>query len=124
VRGGFGWRSPRRASAAPSSSCLPPARAVKGDVEDIERGNGKTEVIVDEGITTASYMLDEGLIAFSEGRGGERATCLTRASSHSVRGGEGSRLHAMLDEDLIAFSEGRGGEQATCYARRGPHRIQ
>ena len=39
---------------------------IKGDVEDIERGNGKTEVIVDEGITTASYMLDEGLIAFSE----------------------------------------------------------
>jgi intraflagellar transport protein 172 len=38
---------------------------IKGDVEDIERGNGKTEVIVDEGITTASYMLDEGLIAFS-----------------------------------------------------------
>ena len=37
---------------------------IKGDVEEIERSGGKTEVIVDEGINTASYMLDEQLIAF------------------------------------------------------------
>lgn len=37
---------------------------IKGDVEEIERANGKTEVIVDEGMHTASYQLDESLIAF------------------------------------------------------------
>jgi intraflagellar transport protein 172 len=38
---------------------------IKGDVEDIERVDGHTEVVVDEGLNTASYLLDEGLIAFS-----------------------------------------------------------
>lgn len=37
---------------------------IKGDVEEIVRGGGKSEVIVDEGMATASYLLDEGLIAF------------------------------------------------------------
>ncbi|KAG1667872.1 Intraflagellar transport protein 172 [Nymphon striatum] len=36
----------------------------KGDVIDLERGDGRTEVIVQEGVTTASYQLDEGLIEF------------------------------------------------------------
>ncbi|KAF0719234.1 hypothetical protein AaE_010489, partial [Aphanomyces astaci] len=35
-----------------------------GDVEQIERGNNRTEVIVDEGMNTASYQLDESLINF------------------------------------------------------------
>ena len=30
----------------------------------MERANGKTEVLVDEGVTTVSYTLDEGLIEF------------------------------------------------------------
>ncbi|TPX67270.1 hypothetical protein SpCBS45565_g03981 [Spizellomyces sp. 'palustris'] len=37
---------------------------IKGEVEDIERNDGKTEVIVDEGVNTVSYTLDEGLIEF------------------------------------------------------------
>ncbi|KAJ3253804.1 hypothetical protein HK103_005291 [Boothiomyces macroporosus] len=37
---------------------------IKGEIEDIERANGKTEVIVDEGVNTVSYTLDEGLIEF------------------------------------------------------------
>ncbi|KAI8611221.1 hypothetical protein BC830DRAFT_1069003 [Chytriomyces sp. MP71] len=37
---------------------------IKGDVEDIEREGGKTEVIVDEGVNTVSYTLDESLIEF------------------------------------------------------------
>jgi intraflagellar transport protein 172 len=38
---------------------------ITGDIETIERvGMGKTEVLVDEGLTTASYLLDETLIAF------------------------------------------------------------
>ena len=37
---------------------------IKGEVEDIERSEGKTEVIVDEGISQAVYPLDESLINF------------------------------------------------------------
>ncbi len=37
---------------------------IKGDVEDIERSGGKTEVIVDEGMSQAVYPLDESLIDF------------------------------------------------------------
>ncbi|KAJ3234644.1 hypothetical protein HDU78_005723 [Chytriomyces hyalinus] len=37
---------------------------IKGDVEDIEREGGKTEVVVDEGVNTVSYTLDESLIEF------------------------------------------------------------
>uniref|UniRef100_A0A8D0C2Z7 IFT80/172/WDR35 TPR domain-containing protein n=1 Tax=Salvator merianae TaxID=96440 RepID=A0A8D0C2Z7_SALMN len=37
---------------------------IKGDIVDLERGNGKTEVIVTEGVNTMSYTLDEGLIEF------------------------------------------------------------
>lgn len=38
--------------------------AIKGDVEDIERVDGRTEVIVDEGVSQAVYPLDESLIDF------------------------------------------------------------
>ena len=38
--------------------------AAKGDVEEIERTAGRTEVIVDEGISQAVYPLDESLIDF------------------------------------------------------------
>jgi len=37
---------------------------IKGEVEVVERAEGRTEVIVDEGINTVSYALDEALIAF------------------------------------------------------------
>ena len=37
---------------------------IKGDVEQIERTEGKTEVIVDDGVNTCSYALDEALIEF------------------------------------------------------------
>eukprot|EP00052_Salpingoeca_macrocollata_P025012 m.226452 g.226452 ORF g.226452 m.226452 type:complete len:1747 (+) comp22359_c0_seq2:150-5390(+) len=37
---------------------------IKGDVVDIERVNGRTEVVVDEGVSTVSYALDEGLVEF------------------------------------------------------------
>ena len=39
-------------------------QAIKGDVEDIERAEGRTEVIVDEGMSQAVYPLDESLITF------------------------------------------------------------
>ncbi|KAM8953335.1 intraflagellar transport protein 172 homolog [Pelodytes ibericus] len=37
---------------------------LKGDIVDLERNEGKTEVIVTEGVNSVSYMLDEGLIEF------------------------------------------------------------
>ena len=37
---------------------------IKGDIESIERRDGKTEVIVDDGQQTAGYTLDEALIEF------------------------------------------------------------
>jgi intraflagellar transport protein 172 len=37
---------------------------IKGDIEEIERTAGRTEVIVDEGISQAVYPLDESLIDF------------------------------------------------------------
>ena len=37
---------------------------IKGDVEQIERNEGKTEVIVDDGSNTYSYTLEESLIEF------------------------------------------------------------
>jgi len=43
---------------------------IKGDIEDIERANGRTCVIVDEGVNMVEYELDEGLISFG--------TCLER----------------------------------------------
>ena len=36
----------------------------QGDIVDLERNDGKTEVIVSEGVNTVSYTLDEGLIEF------------------------------------------------------------
>ena len=41
-----------------------PPFSLQGDIVDLERANGKTEVLVDEGVTTVSYTLDEGLIEF------------------------------------------------------------
>jgi intraflagellar transport protein 172 len=37
---------------------------MKGDIVDIERTEGRTEVVVNEGVGTVSYTLDEGLIEF------------------------------------------------------------
>uniref|UniRef100_UPI003AACFFE7 intraflagellar transport protein 172 homolog isoform X1 n=1 Tax=Centroberyx gerrardi TaxID=166262 RepID=UPI003AACFFE7 len=37
---------------------------LRGDVVDLERANGKTDVIVTEGVSTVTYTLDEGLIEF------------------------------------------------------------
>src|SRR5690606_7477720 len=38
--------------------------SIKGDVEAIERNNGKTEVIATEGGNSVAYTLDEPLIEF------------------------------------------------------------
>ena len=37
---------------------------LQGDIIDLERSEGKTEVVVNEGVSTVSYTLDEGLIEF------------------------------------------------------------
>ncbi|RUS80517.1 hypothetical protein EGW08_011738 [Elysia chlorotica] len=38
--------------------------AIKGDIVDLERKDGKTDVMVNEGVSTIAYTLDEGLIEF------------------------------------------------------------
>lgn len=38
--------------------------SLQGDIVDLERVDGKTDVIVSEGVATVSYTLDEGLIEF------------------------------------------------------------
>ncbi|KXS17578.1 hypothetical protein M427DRAFT_121993 [Gonapodya prolifera JEL478] len=37
---------------------------IKGEIEEIERSNGRTVVIVEEGVNSVEYTLDEGLIEF------------------------------------------------------------
>ncbi|XP_061785815.1 intraflagellar transport protein 172 homolog [Nerophis lumbriciformis] len=37
---------------------------IKGDIKDLERAEGKTDVIVTEGVNTVTYTLDESLIEF------------------------------------------------------------
>uniref|UniRef100_A0A1A8U1D0 Intraflagellar transport protein 172 homolog n=1 Tax=Nothobranchius furzeri TaxID=105023 RepID=A0A1A8U1D0_NOTFU len=37
---------------------------IKGDIVDLERADGRTEVMVSEGVNTVKYTLDEGLIEF------------------------------------------------------------
>lgn len=37
---------------------------IKGDIVNLERADGKTDVIVTEGVNTVTYTLDEGLIEF------------------------------------------------------------
>ncbi|KAI0233465.1 hypothetical protein LSAT2_016275, partial [Lamellibrachia satsuma] len=37
---------------------------IKGDIVDVEKHDGKTDVLVIEGVSTVSYTLDEGLIEF------------------------------------------------------------
>ena len=36
----------------------------QGDIVDLERKDGKTDVLVNEGVNTVAYTLDEGLIEF------------------------------------------------------------
>ena len=38
---------------------------INGDIQDIERKDGKTEIIVDEGLNEAVYPLDESLLEFT-----------------------------------------------------------
>jgi hypothetical protein len=37
---------------------------LQGDIVEIERRDGKTDVLVNEGVTSIAYTLDEGLIEF------------------------------------------------------------
>lgn len=44
----------------------PTVMSVKGDVIDIIRNNGRTQVIAAEGNNTMTFELDEGLVEFGE----------------------------------------------------------
>ena len=98
--------------------------AIKGDVIDIERANGKTEVVVDEGINTVYLSLNESLIAFSsaledrdyvgaaeilEGLGGATAT--------ATGGGESEGMWTQLGQAALDAGYLRIAER--CYAALG-----
>jgi intraflagellar transport protein 172 len=84
---------------------------IKGDVEEIERSNGRTEVIVDEGINTATYALDESLIAFgaaADGKQYEKAVRVLERLAPNAPGAEAmwQQLRKMaLEDSMLAVSE-------------------
>lgn len=82
---------------------------IKGDVEEIERGGGKTEVVVDEGLTTASYLLDETLIGFGTAMddGDLEAACATLESMTSA---SSSSTAATLSPEIEAMWQQLGQE--------------
>lgn len=41
--------------------------SIRGEITGVERNEGKTDVIVQSGMETTSYTLDEGLIEFGTG---------------------------------------------------------
>lgn len=90
---------------------------IRGEVEGIERGNGKTEVIVDEGVSTVAYALDESLIEFRsamEERNYDRA-CDLLERTPLTPGTEAmwSTLAEVALQDMKLFIAGR------CYAALG-----
>ena len=56
-----------------------------GDIEAIERGEGKTEVVVNEGISSISYTLDEGLIEFGTAIDDRDYTRYIKCTAHILR---------------------------------------
>lgn len=60
---------------------------IKGDVEEIERAEGHTQVIVDEGIKNATYKLDEQLISFGaaiDSKSWTKAADMLEEQTHTV----------------------------------------
>ena len=90
---------------------------IKGDVEEIERTGGKTEVIVDEGISQAAYQLDEALIQFGtavDDKDYERAVDLLEQLELSP---ETEAMWQNLSE--LAVSNNRLHIAERCYAALG-----
>jgi len=90
---------------------------IRGEVEDIERANGRTEVVVDEGINTVSYALDEQLIDFGsalEAKDYDRAVDILDPLEKSPETeAMWSRLSSLaLDDSKLHIAE-------RCYAAMG-----
>ena len=90
---------------------------IRGEVEGIERSNAKTEVIVDEGVSTVAYALDESLIEFRtamEERDLDRACdLLERTALNPGTEVMWSTLAEVSLQDMKLFIAGR------CYAALG-----
>lgn len=99
---------------------------IRGEVIDIERGNGKSEVVVDEGINTVYLSLNESLIAFSsaledhdyagaaailEGLGN------TAAPGATTSGGESEGMWTQLGQAALEAGQLKIAER--CYAALG-----
>eukprot|EP00906_Rhabdomonas_costata_P036994 RCo051951 len=90
---------------------------IKGQVEDIERTPGKTEVVVDEGVHTVTYLLDEALIEFGnamDNREYERACELLEQIALTPET-EAMWMHL----SRVATAEGRMTIAERCYAALG-----
>ena len=75
---------------------------LQGDVVGLERGGGKTEVMVTEGVTTVAYTLDEGLIEFGTAiDDGNYTRWDTRLITSTVVGK--SAKPAMSEKDLVVL---------------------
>lgn len=100
---------------------------IKGDVVDIERANGKTEVVVDEGINTVYLSLNESLIAFSsalEDRNYAGAVTILEGLDASA-GGTGTTIAGSESEGMwtqlgqAALDAGQLKIAERCYAALG-----
>lgn len=90
---------------------------IKGDVEEIERADGKTEVIVDEGINTVSYALDEALIAFGAALDSGELEIAAETLERLEMTPETQAMWGQLSEAALAAEELQVAER--CYAAVG-----
>lgn len=100
--------------ATPDSVSIVP---IKGEVESIERADGKTEVIVDEGVTTVAYLLDELLIELGTAMEEEAYDRACDLLDHVTLS---SKTEAIWRElSVIAVQEMRLHIALRCYAALG-----
>lgn len=93
---------------------------IKGDVVDIERANGKTEVVVDEGVNTIYLSLNEALIAFSsavEDRNLAGAVEILEGLGDKGNSGETEGMWTQLGQAALDAGQLRIAER--CYAALG-----
>lgn len=91
---------------------------MQGDVVDIERGNGKSEVVVDEGINTTYLSLNESLIAFSSAlEDHDYAGAVAILEGLGGSGGESEGMWTQLGQAALEAGQLKIAER--CYAALG-----
>jgi intraflagellar transport protein 172 len=91
---------------------------IKGEVEEIERTHGRTEVIVDEGISRVHYALDESLIAFGSAvEDGEYERAVDILEANASQSPEAPAMWSRLATLSLADGDYRVAER--CYIALG-----